>query len=120
MTEEPRNDATLADTHGLSGLFHPDYPGREFPDGWSKLFQEILEEWLSVSAPPIRRAKEKYGTLWITAIDQTHLEARRLRLEAMIRSEHTCEVCGGVGHRAQIGGCVSTLCNLHETEAGSP
>jgi hypothetical protein len=38
----------------------------------------------------------------------------------MIRSKHICEVCGGVGHRAQIGGCVSTLCDLHKTEAGSP
>lgn len=120
MTGDSRNDSTPENDVALSRLFHPDYPGPEFPEGWSKLFQDILREWCSVGAPPIRRAKEKFGSLRITAIDQGHPEARRLRLEAMSRSEHTCEVCGGVGHRAQIGGCVSTLCDLHETEAGSP
>ena len=120
MTGDLRNDSTPEDDDALSGLFHPDYPGPEFPEGWSKLFQDILEEWRSVGAPPIRRAKEKFGSLRITASDQGHPEARRLRLEAMIRSEHTCEVCGGVGHRTQLGGCVSTLCDLHKTGAGSP
>lgn len=119
MTEEPHNDSTPGDDYAISGLFHPDYPGPEFPDGWSRLFQDILEEWRSVSAPPIRRAKEKFGTLRITAIDQSHPEARRLREVAMNRSEQICEVCGGVGHRSIIGGCVSTLCDLHKTGTGS-
>lgn len=120
MTGDSRNDSTPENDVALSRLFHPDYPGPEFPDGWSKLFQDILEEWRSVGAPPIRRVKEKFGTLRITAIDQGHPEARRLREEAMIRSERICEVCGGVGYRTKVGGCISALCELHETGVGPP
>lgn len=94
-------------------LLSHDFYGCTCGEGWAALLDQILRDWRASGAPPIRRIKEKLGSLRITAVDRSHPEARRLSLLAMERSEQICEICGELGKQMAMSGLRATRCSQH-------
>lgn len=88
----------------------------ETREGWNailKTFYSILERYHNVPEEfQILQIKEKFGTLRIYPVNSNDfIDGMICFAEAM--SEHTCEVCGGLGKRVVKGGWVRTRCEAH-------
>ncbi|MCC7391016.1 hypothetical protein IT571_01495 [Candidatus Sumerlaeota bacterium] len=92
-------------------LFGDRYPGPEFGEGWSRIFEQLLHELRSAGVPTrITTTKEKLGTHRVDFEDRLNEAAKELAIRAQEESASTCDLYGRPGWLRSIRGFVATRC----------